>query len=524
MMPRLQGRRLLLIAAGLGIGVIGLSPIGFFSSDVIRPRENNLVSDTAYLWAAFNLARFGEFHNTRNLPEDRAAGNLTPYSHREPGFSLYLAAVLASSPEFDALSGRCLFGPDPCEAAVPVLRRFWRVTSVLAAAATAFMFVVTFLMTRSRAASVAAGLAGLAVMPMLAAASAHDFLAGTLLLFHAGLAMLTFRRPRVATGAASGLALGLLVLTKAVFQYWLAGVVAVLAVGLWLDARRRRALLPACAALAAAAWVTAAPWMLRNAVRAGHFGISLRMGEMLAIRAEFNGLTWAEVRGAFAYYLPDVSYLGAGRSVLMAWLEPAEFGYTRLDLASRRAYPVRRHNAAMSWMLNLFGGEVATRADRIDPRWRESYAARDAVLRQAAVDVISDDLLKHAALTAVFAVRGVGVFPDRCRTDVEAVATRFRTPAAWPMRQVCGAAGASAFLLGLGFVGVLTVVAWTRRDAALALLLSPVVFAFGVHALTIYFEPRYSRPLVPLLVVAAVLGARETWRMLPRRARSPADG
>lgn len=500
---RQEGRRLLIIAAVLATCAFGLFRIDGGS--------RGLAGDTAYVILGFNLARFGEFHHSRTPLEDRAAGRLTPYFRREPGFPLYLAAVFASSPETDSLTGRC-FQDTACAAAAPVMRRVWRVTSVLVAATVAFMFVVTFLLTRSRAASVAAGLAGLVVVPMLAAASVHDFMAALLLLLHATLAALTFRRPRLATGVASGFALGLLALTKAVFQYWLAGVVVVLAAGLWRDRRRRRVLMPACAALVAVAWMTAAPWMLRNAVVAGHFGVSGRGGAALALRAEYDLMTWAEVRGAFAYWLPDVSFLGTARARLMSRLEPPDFGYTRFDEDRRRGFNGRNH-----W----HEGEVAARAERIDPRWRESAAAQDAALRQAALGVMRDNWLKHAVLTPALAMHGANVFPDRCQADVLDVAARFEAPLGWPMRRACGVAGLAAFLCALSFLGVLATVAWRRRDVALALLLSPAVFAFGVHAFAFYFVGRYSRPFIPLLVVAAVMGAHET-RL--RWCRRPAAG
>lgn len=500
---RRERRRLLIVAA-----VLGTCAFGLFRVD---GGSRGLAADTAYLTLGFNLARFGEYHNSKSLPEDRAAGRLTPYFQREPGFPLYLAAVFASSPETDSLTARC-FQDTACTAAAPVMRRVWRVTSVLVSASVAFMFIVTFLLTRSRSASVAAGLAGLLVMPMLAAASVHDFVAALLLLLHATLAALTFRRPRLATGVAGGLALGLLALTRAVFQYWLAGVVVVLAAGLWQDRRRRRVLMPACAALAAAAWMTAAPWMLRNAVVAGHFGVSGLGGWALALRAEHDLMTWAEVRGAFAYWLPDVSVLGAARGRLMSRLEPPDFGYTRFDEDRRRGFIGRTHRHE---------GEVAARAERIDPRWRESAAAQDAALRRAALGVMRDNWLKHAVLTPALALHGANVFPDRCQADVRDVAARFGAPLGWPMRRVCGVAGLAAFLGALAFLGVLATVAWRRRDVGLALLLSPAVYAFGIYAFALYFVGRYSRPLVPLLVVAAAMGAHEA-RL--RWCRRPAAG
>ena len=180
-----------------------------------------------------------------------------------------------------------------------------------------------------------------------------------LLLGHATLAAHAWRRPRIATAVVSGLCLGLLVLTRAVFQYWLVGVAVVLAVGMWREVDRRRELATACAALVLAAWVVTLPWMVRNAVQAGHFGISGRDGEVLAIRAEYGRMTWAEVRGAFAYYLPDLPLVGSGaRDRAMRWLEPEPFGYARFDRANPDGFYRRTKDQR---------GDVAARADRIDP-------------------------------------------------------------------------------------------------------------------------------------------------------------
>ena len=468
-----------------------------------------------YQRIAFNVARHGVFHDARDSAPERAAEE--PYSRREPGYPLYLAAVFASSPEFAAVpSWECVEDPD-CEAAAPLHERVWRLTSLLGAAAVAVAFLATFVLTRSW--TVAAGIGGgwsLLLTPLVLTRDVPSFLAGLFLLVHATLAARTWRKPRIATGVLSGLALGLLVLTKAVFQYWLAGVALALAAGLWLDADRRRTLAPACAALVLAAWALTLPWMARNAVEVGHFGISGRGGEVLALRAEYNRMTWPEIRGAFAYYLPaslstpsSVPFHGL-RALAMRWLEPETFGYARFDHDNPRGF----YRLGMD-----MAGDAAERADRIAPGWRSGgQATRDAVLKRAAADLIREDWLKHMALTLVFAERGAEFRLDGCNTLTDPADQRFGRLLGWPLGPACRIARYGTVLL-LPFAGLLAVLAWRRRDASLALLLLPVAYAYGAHAAATHFHPRYSLPLVPVLVVATALAVHE---LAPRADRAAA--
>lgn len=64
------------------------------------------------------------------------------------------------------------------------------------------------------------------------------------------------------------------------------------------------------------------------------------------------------------------------------------------------------------------------------------------------------------------------------------------------------------FLPALGFTLVL---AYRRRDFALAFLTFPVVYFCGIHSVTTHFLPRYSAPLVPILCVIFVLSVQEIY-------------
>ena len=445
---------------------------------------------------AFNMTHHGQYHDARQLGNGRAR---PPYVRRAPGYPLFLATVFALSPEFPSLTQACI-SDTQCDEAVPVRRRVQRLTSFIQAVTVAATFLVTYTWTGSWLVSIAAGLFYLVLLPPLDTAVV---LAAFLLFVHAVLAAETWRNPRLVTAVISGLALGLLVLTKAVFQYWLVGVALLWITGLWWDGSRRRTLLPACLALLLGAGAVTLPWMMRNALQVEHFGISGRSGEVLAIRAEYGRMTWSEVRGAFAFWLPTSN--AAVREAALQWLEPDEFGYRRFDRGNPAGFYRRTKNNT---------GEVAARADRLEPGWRQyqskDQVAYDAVLARASADLIREDWLKQAVLTLAFLERS-SFFSIRHYDRFHGAADDARKRLLWfPMTLIQSLAWLLRNLL-LPAVGLMAVVAWRRRRFELGFLLLPVLYVFGIHALTTHFIPRYAYPVVPLLVLVFSIAVHEVW-------------
>ena len=441
---------------------------------------------------AFNMIHHGQYHDGRQLGNGRAR---PPYVRRAPGYPLFLATVFALSPEFPSLTHACI-SDTQCDAAVPVRRRVQRLTALIAAVTVAAVFLVAHTWTGSWLISIAAWVFYLILLP----SSIASVLAACLLFVHAVLAAETWRRPRCVTGAVSGVALGLLVLTKAVFQYWLVGVALICAVGLWWDGSRRRTLLPACLTLLLGAAVVTLPWMMRNALQVEHFGISGRSGEVLAIRAEYGRMTWSEVRGAFAFWLPTNN--AAVREAPLQWLEPDEFGYRRFDRGNPAGFYRRTKNNT---------GEVAARADRLEPGWRQyqskNQVAYDAVLARASVDLIREDWLKQAVLTLAFLERGIFIRPH---FSYKNRFSGYLRPFLVPVTAIYGLAQLCRYLL-LPAVGFMAMVAWRRRRFELGFLLLPALYVFGIHALTTHFIPRYAYPVVPLLVLVFSIAVHEVW-------------
>lgn len=461
----------------------------FVLAEWSRPRSGSDFLQNANI--ARNVILHGEFHDSIEVPKRRAEGVLRPYARRPPGYPLLLTAAFLATPGFRSLSLDCITDPG-CAAAEPLFRRVRWLTKALTAVTAAGIFAALFALTASWPVSIAGGGLGMLLLRM----NELELLAACLLLGHSVLAALLWRRPRVSIGLASGVALGLLALTRAIFQYWLIGIALVCAAGVWRDRARRRRLLPACAALVIAAWATALPWMVRNAVEMGRFGVAGQAGEILAIRAEYGRMTWSEVRGAFAYYLPQGLVANRVRNTVMGWLEPDGYGYARFDRDNPDGFYERA---------KAFNGDVAARADRSHPpRWRVWYPYQDAALRDAASALIREDWLRHAVLTLAFAERGYGGLLHGCPAGGV-----WLTNAA---REVCIRASMLTFLLLPPAIGLLAVTAWRRRDLSLALLLLPAGWAFGAHAAATHFIPRYFYPLVPVLIVAFAIAGHEIWR------------
>jgi len=291
----------ILIAAGLLLAFLMGLAVQLPAAD----GDRFWVSDRQkYPLIAYNLVEHGVYH------ADRAYGRLlerddpiVPYTLRAPGYPFFLAAVFGLSPAFDGVDPRCLI-TDGCPGATALRLDVQRASAVVAG-----------LLVASTALAAGAAFGGwpvaiAACLLMLFSVPNNDQsrLAALFLLGHAGFGMLAYRalgRRRLAFAAASGVLLAMLILTRAIFLYWSFAVV-VLACTQLVRQRRTRgdegALATGTVALVAILLVV--PWMARNQAVGGRFAVSDQRGSLLAIRAEYSEISWPELFGGFAYYLP----------------------------------------------------------------------------------------------------------------------------------------------------------------------------------------------------------------------------
>ena len=437
---------------GRAAGVVLLVGLAAFAQSWLAIDGSDRTSgDPAYdAKIALNMIRHGEFHDSPQLAWERNQGTSQPYAHIAPGAPAFLALIFWNAPEMIEAIGPACYGQNrECRSGDAARTRVLRVSAVARGITVAAAAAAAFALTGSLTMAMGGGVVCLLLLAINW--STPSVLSGFFLLTHSVLAALTWRRPRVVTGAASGIALGFLVLTRSIFQYWLGGVAVLCLIGVWLYPNRRRATAPALAALVVAAWAVALPWMIRNATYAGVWGVSGSDAQVIAIRAEYGRMTWSEARGAFAYYLPF--YIGSAREWIMERVAPPVYGYTRFDRNNPEGFYQRS---------NAWTGETAQRADRIEPEWRNREpAGQEDVQRQAAIALYLEELPKQAILTAAFALRG----------------------------------SEGLVLPALGAVWVLV---RRRPGFELAFLLLPAISAAALLAVGSHFIERYGFPFMPL--------------------------
>lgn len=253
-----------------------------------------------YLTEAYHLHAHG------TLSPAMTPDPVPPGLGREPGYAVFLAALMAVDPGFSGFTPACVTGPDRCDDAI--YRAPQRANAALIGAAGFTLGLAVWLLTGSRVAAVVAGgyllLNGEMHKGWVYLASDH------LAVWLLTLVMLTTvwaGRGGWVRWTLVGLALAALTFVKAVFLYFtlLAGLVVVGAAvarrGVRPEARRRILL----AGLALAVVYTAAigGWIVRNGLSTGHYAFTdQRSGIALSTREVFNRMTPQQYAAAFVFW------------------------------------------------------------------------------------------------------------------------------------------------------------------------------------------------------------------------------
>ena len=313
-----------------------------------------------------------------------------------------------------------------------------------------------------------------------------DLPAAALLVTGSALLAAGLVEPRPWRAAAAGVTFGALALVKASFLYVFVGIVVSAAVVCLAVLRhdRRRAAVVNVAILTVCFASVVAPWMARNHQAFGTYSIAERGGIVLLIRAVKDRMSAEEYRGAFYAWAPP-----ALKPVIGPML-----GFGPRDL--QRGGPLQRLNRYPSadFHADDVAAERAGRPDLAISYYRQARAQRqqlydeigatlgssevDRRLQERALGMIGEQPLRHLATTVPFLWRGAFV--------------------AFPV-----------LVVGL-------FVAWRYRDLKFATLLWPSLGLVLFYGLLSHFIPRYGLPVVPIIIVAALL--------LPGRARRARRG
>lgn len=438
-----------------------------------------------YVAMAYNVVKYGVMtHSRDDQPEQ-----LNPKYRREPLYPLLLAAALRSATDTGAYTLDCLLYGKECAGT----RARLALANQLLIAAT---IVLTVLAGRLISGGwIAAYLAGLVLLagnyfaendgayPLLT-----EPLAAFLMLGHALAGALTFRnRPTGLLPVLSGVCLGLLVLTKAAFQFWLLALLA-----LWVGVvaiprlRARPDLARSLALMLLPALLITGSWAVRNYVHFGQFAVSERGGSVLLLRAAFLGMTDREYRAAWCMWTPDE--LTALKKRLCADVVPADtLRFKRLE-GKQKGFKDLRDKMASAI--------AAENTDR--PRDHQQMLSGLSLLRR--------EWDKQLWFTPLFAYRGawVAVRPYRCP---EPACGRLA------LKGVGALHAASSYARLLFIPALLLALVWAlvKRRHDVTFFLLPAAYSFGIHAVATHYLPRYTVMLLPVLAVALAVSLTLAW-------------
>jgi hypothetical protein len=317
-----------------------------------------------------------------------------------------------------------------------------------------------------------------------------EVMAATLLLIHVeGLRRIAQDEgPRPYVAIVSGLAGGVLVLTTASFLAWLyLMILAVPALHLLGRAGLRVPPVRSVGIVAVLMCLVAGSWMTRNLVQTGRFTISERGGSVMAVRAEYDSMSWDEYRAAWKLF-PDHSYM--------------QYLVDRNDVANGgrfgRRQPTGFYRRSRHLFLPLYFPVLAERSaeELAESRRLNHHHSAVAAHLQAGV-VLDDGTLQRAALAAMWEnwVMHIALIPP--------LALR-------------GAGAQAPFLLA-----ILCMIAW-RRSLPMAVFTAPVLVSIGFHAALTHYIPRYGFPLIPVTAIAMAWGLSEIAGMVWHRLQPSA--
>lgn len=438
---------------------------------------------------AFNLAKHGVFSLSFDDTPD-----VEPSLEREPLYPAYLAVVLRLFTDIDEMTYECLSPEGECVSVRLLLNR----ASIPLYISLVWLFTAAAYRIIGNWWIVGTGLIMLfSVNHFLYHVTFTELPAALFLLMHAfflymsasGDAMSSRRRYLYAL--LSGIGLGALILTKAIFLYWLPILaVGVIAFYVWRLSRNESKTYAHIFLLLLASVLFVTPWLVRNYVLFDEVKIAGRDGAVLALRAEYSYLTGREYLGGMAHFsTPQI------RRFLLPLFD--EQDYYRMQ---REIDGVPNEESYRYLALNRTG--------RVAERAMEMYGSTDdEAISAAAWSVIRENWQQHLALTFFFAWRGS--FID---TAEFASGGFYHHPVDLGPLNIMH--GRYRVLIGLMMsVAVPCMLAvvigslW-KRHWALLLLFLPVLYSFGIHAFITHYIPRYSSPLVPIWLIGMGLVAK----------------
>jgi glycosyltransferase involved in cell wall biosynthesis len=418
-----------------------------------------------YFAMAYNMAKY----DTASVSEEGKPGVL-PDSYREPLPSFIISLEMRAIGEVDQHDLACYLSPEmPCGALVLKLAY---INILLFSGMILLVYCAVLRITGSYAGALLGStvLATNFVFPSYISLYTSEMFAAPLVLLHALLLYLAFvGNPRPLYALGSGVALGALILTKAVFFYWLVLLIGVVPLAAFIRRRNLgKHVFIAGTILIASASAIAGAWMLRNYLQFGRIEIADRGPVVLAFRADLTTISWPQYFGGYLYYTP---YVGPA-------LADRVFGETVRD-----AFEYGRPSATETPDHHLAVGRVI------------QETGKDFL--GASVTLIMRNWQKELALIPMTFYRGM--FIGGCCN----IRSNEIPGSSWAVSNRLRVFYGLQILVGLLSLGPIMLFMCGRalfgEYRGLLLFCGPALFNFGFHATLTHFNPRFSVPVLPLL-------------------------
>jgi len=399
--------------------------------------------------------------------------NPAPTVYREPGYSTYLAMIMALSRQLrEADVDTVLSGGTE----VQILRRGQLPVLIL----TAFMAMyVVFSVTRNVVFSyIALFLTGFSSSLLTSMQSLKSEFFSALLLLVVSIFMyqaVTVKSKKYF--ALLGVSLGALVLTKAVFMYFIV-FVFIFFIFLWkLGLFEKRRLITGLLMFISMYCALVGSWMFRNYIHFKHFYITGRAGLILSVRSQYDMMNAQEYFGSFLYWTPD-QYV-ARKLLTVFWGRDA--------LGPRGAlWRLNRSNSSGYYKR----GRAVRDAILEKSEHRRETAAVDRQTKKEAIGKILRHPFRHILVTLPLGWRGLFV------------------ESGYVLRAPFTVAVVSSIAISLAYFGSFFFLAFSsikRRRWELFAIILPGLYLYGMHSFFTHSLARYNDPLIPVLVVSLLL-------------------
>lgn len=504
-----RGRRWLKMIFPLLPMLFGIFLASFYMSPT-RP----VYDGAQYFAMAYNMAKYNVSSvSTADTP------TVKPDDLREPVTSFLISLGMRAFIDLNRHRLSCFLSPSmPCASLVNDLTYL---NVVLFSAIVLMTYVAAFTITGSTLAALLASfvMASNTVLPSYMRVFTSEMPAALFVLIHAWFLFLAFkRRPRPLYALGAGIALGVLILTKAVFFYWLLLLVGILPVAILVCRRdlRKQVLVTGLVALAPAC-AMAGTWIARNYIDFGEAVVAQRGPIVLALRAEYTTISWRQYLGGYLFFTPYVgpeladSVFGSSVRKVFDYNQ----GASAIESPKHKLTVITKMYAANS---NPMSGGAA---------------AFDSLMRRESLLLMAKNWEKQIALIPLMFYRGMFI-GGCCNILSNHMPPYWLTPRAhWAATLLKGLHGLQVIISLLFLTPIFLFVAvraLMKKNWPLLLFCSPALFNFAFLATLTHFNPRFSVPVLPLLTVVfsvfAVLVVRSVWHaiLIGRLNKAPVTG